>query len=58
VARMREQDIETLRQEGCTDTEILEINQVVAYFNYSNRVLNGLGVTTEGDTVGYYAEHE
>jgi hypothetical protein len=27
---------------------------VCAYFNYSNRLLNGLGVDTEGDTVGYY----
>ncbi|MEC7767911.1 MAG: alkylhydroperoxidase, partial [Acidobacteriota bacterium] len=27
-------------------------NQVVAYFNYANRVLNGLGVTTEGDVLG------
>ena len=40
----------------CEDGEILEVNQVVAYFNYSNRVLNGLGVTTEGDVVGYYDE--
>lgn len=54
VAGMRETDILCLRQEGLTDTEILELNQVVAYFNYSNRVLNGLGVTTEGDVVGYY----
>jgi len=36
------------------DGEILEVNQVCAYFNYSNRLLNGLGVDTEGDTVGYY----
>lgn len=41
---------------GCSDREILEVNQVVAYFNYSNRVLNGLGVTTEGDVVGYYSD--
>ena len=24
------------------------------YFNYVNRLLNGLGVTTSGDTVGFY----
>ena len=37
---------------GADDGEILEANQVCAYFNYSNRLLNGLGVTTEGDTLG------
>ena len=54
VADMVEDDVIALRSAGCDDGEILEINQVVAYFNYSNRVLNGLGVTTEGDAIGYY----
>ena len=45
---------EALRSAGWTDGEILEINQIVGYFNYVNRLLNGLGVTTEGDVVGYY----
>ncbi len=54
VGDMRKQDIDALRRENCSDGEILEVNQVVAYFNYSNRLLNGLGVTTEGDAVGYY----
>ena len=52
---MQAQDYEALRSAGCDDGEILEVNQVCAYFNYSNRVLNGLGVTTEGDAVGYYS---
>lgn len=43
-----------LKSAGCKDDEILEVNQVVAYFAYSNRLLNGLGVDTEGDTIGYY----
>ena len=43
---------------GCDDGEILEVNQVCAYFNYSNRLLNGLGVTTQGDVLGYYKEPE
>jgi uncharacterized peroxidase-related enzyme len=47
-------DIDALRAAGCDDGEILEANQVCAYFNYSNRLLNGLGVTTEGDVIGYY----
>ena len=54
VSAMNISDIEALHNAGCTDGEILEVNQVVAYFNYSNRVLNGLGVTTEGDAIGYY----
>ncbi len=54
VANLAEADIEALRHAGCDDGEILEVNQVVAYFNYSNRLLNGLGVTTEGDSIGYY----
>ncbi len=56
VADMQRSDYEALRAAGCEDGEILEVNQVCAYFNYSNRLLNGLGVTTEGDTVGYYKE--
>ena len=43
-----------LKEEGISDGEILEANQIIGYFNYDNRLLNGLGVTTEGDVVGYY----
>jgi uncharacterized peroxidase-related enzyme len=53
---MERDDIERLRAAGCDDGEILEANQVCAYFNYSNRLLNGLGVTTEGDVIGFYRE--
>ncbi len=53
---MLESDVEALRAEGVDDGEILEANQIVGYFNYVNRLLNGLGVTTDGDTVGYYAK--
>ena len=55
VADMASEDVEALRAAGCDDGEILEVNQVCAYFNYSNRLLNGLGVTTAGDVIGYYA---
>jgi len=53
---MVEADVAALRTEGLDDGEILEANQIIGYFNYVNRHLNGLGVTTEGDVVGYYAE--
>lgn len=49
---MIEQDIEELRSQGLDDGQILEINQVVSYFNYVNRMVLGLGVTTEGDIIG------
>jgi len=56
IGQMERADWDALKQAGCQDGEILEVNQVCAYFNYSNRLLNGLGVTTEGDVVGYYQE--
>lgn len=43
------------REAGATDGEILEVNQCCGYFCYVNRLLNGLGVTLQGDVVGYYA---
>ncbi len=45
-------DLESLRNAGADDGEILEVNQVVAYFCYANRTVLGLGVTTEGDIIG------
>ena len=44
--------IEALRDVGFDDGEILEINQVAAYFNYANRTVLGLGCSTEGDDIG------
>ena len=51
---MTEADVAALRDGGLDDGEILEANQIIGYFNYVNRCLNGLGVTTDGDIVGYY----
>ena len=53
---MVEADVIALREAGYDDGQILEANQIIGYFNYVNRCLNGLGVTTDGDIVGYYAE--
>jgi len=58
VSEMKKSDMDSLHEAGCRDGEILEVNQVCAYFNYSNRLLNGLGVTTGGDVIGYYQEEE
>ena len=46
-------DIEALRVVGWDDGQILEINQAAAYFAYANRTVLGLGVTTEGDVLGF-----
>ena len=47
-----EEDVESLRNAGYDDGEILEINQVSAYFAYANRTVLGLGVNSEGDHIG------
>ena len=51
---MVQADVTALKSMGADDGEILELNQIIGYFNYVNRLLNGLGVTTSGDTVGFY----
>ncbi|MGB1105953.1 MAG: carboxymuconolactone decarboxylase family protein [Candidatus Puniceispirillaceae bacterium] len=53
---MKEADVIALRDAGLDDGAILEANQIICYFNYVNRSINGLGVTTEGDVIGYYAD--
>ncbi len=51
-SELTEGDINRLKEEELTDGEILEINQVVSYFNYANRTVLGLGVSTKGDILG------
>ena len=50
--KVSENNIQKLKETGFSDGEILEINQVVSYFNYANRTVLGLGITTEGDILG------
>jgi len=47
-----ESDIVLLKKLGFTEGEILEINQVTSYFNYVNRTVVGLGVSTKNETLG------
>lgn len=51
-SEMNESAVTKLRDANLDDGEILEINQVVAYFGYANRMVQGLGVSTEGDIMG------
>jgi len=51
-ASVGEAMVEGMRAAGYDDGQILEINQVTAYFAYANRTVLGLGCTTEGDILG------
>lgn len=44
--------IAALREAGFSDGEILEINQVAAYFAYANRTVLGLGCAADGEKLG------
>ena len=44
---MRKPDIARLRDVGFRDSDILDIAQVTAYYNYVNRLACGLGVELE-----------
>ena len=50
---MCEADLAEMRRLGLSDRDILDVNQVTAYFAYVNRVADGLGVVTDD-----YAEEE
>ncbi len=43
-AQVRREDVESLRAHGFDDTAILQINLIASWFNYINRVADGLGV--------------
>ncbi len=49
---MEEADLAPLREAGLDDRAILELNLVVAYFAYANRIADGLGVTLEPERGG------
>lgn len=46
-AGVGEADVAHLREVGFDETAILDICQVVSYFNYVNRMADGLGVEME-----------
>ncbi len=45
--QMQAADVDALRDAGLSDRDVVDANQVVAYFNYVNRVADGLGVQLE-----------
>lgn len=46
-AAVRSIDLDRLRQAGLTDLDILDLNNLVAYYSYINRVAAGLGLQRE-----------
>jgi len=52
ASSIKQVDVENLKKAGFTEGEVLEINQLVSYFNYVNRTVLGLGVNTNGDIIG------
>lgn len=44
---MEKADIEKLREHGFEDRDILDAAQLTGYFNYSNRVMDSLGINPE-----------
>jgi len=46
---MKKRDVAKLRDSGFSDAEILDIAQIVSYYNYVNRLACGLGVELEDD---------
>ena len=44
---MKPSDVDTLRQHGLSELAIHDVVQVTAYFNYINRIADGLGVDDE-----------
>ncbi len=55
-ATMAKADVAALREAGLGDAEIFEVNQIAANFAYWARMLNGLGVTADGEPVGMFRD--
>ena len=47
-AQVTPDDLAQLRRTGFEDRAILQINLIASFFNYINRVADGLGVGREG----------
>jgi alkylhydroperoxidase family enzyme len=47
AATVGETDIETLRAQGLSDTDVSDAIQVIGYFNYVTRIADGVGIGAE-----------
>jgi uncharacterized peroxidase-related enzyme len=46
-AVVRRRDVDALRKHGLSDRDILDAVEVIAYFNYINRIADALGIDPE-----------
>jgi len=51
-SRCSEDDVEVLREAGWSDEDIMDITQVAAMFNFTNRLASGLGWVPNDEFVG------
>jgi uncharacterized peroxidase-related enzyme len=49
-----EEDVNGLREQGLADRDVLDANMITGYFNFVNRVAEGLGVEVTDEEVGGY----
>jgi uncharacterized peroxidase-related enzyme len=47
AAEVDEADIDALRAQGLSDTDVSDAIQVIGYFNYVTRVADGVGIDDE-----------
>ena len=50
-------DVEGLRSAGFTDQNIFDVVVIVAYFNFMNRIADGLGIVPEPEKVESHERH-
>jgi alkylhydroperoxidase family enzyme len=50
-ASIERSDVEILHEHGLSDAAILRVVEITSYFNFVNRIAEGLGVTLEADRV-------
>lgn len=53
-AAMGSGDLNPMRSAGLTDSEILDVCQITGYYNFANRLVDGLGVELES----YWTERD
>jgi len=46
-ASVEEADVRAMLEKGLSERDVIDANQVISYFNYVNRVAEGLGVELE-----------
>ena len=57
TSEMRREDLDQLRAIGHTEESIFDAVVLVSYFNFINRVADGLGVVPEPDLQESYERH-